>query len=386
MSQNVDENEEYELTNIELKQQQEQQQQKNNLDILSPSPSAKLINNRYFSDKIDDAAQDEAVSLLNETTRQVARKQEKSNSLKPSAADEARLKVLRKDNNNKDTLLLNSGDNERHQMWSSVNFNEATSFTTQASTNLDSNSNNINNSNKLNKFHKPSSKEQSQQQQQQRRFLNPKQAKPEVVCQPHELFIELKLLQQNKDLNCSEVNLPDEQQYEWRQVSRWIKYEQNLDMETNIWSNPYVGALVYQSLLYLKTGLQYGTVLLNSDHDSFADVVDEVIQDFIDSGHMNKENKTLVRRALLSSHRHDPTNSGGFIRKKSTISDFFPGSRRPSSFNSEQVYHSENNSSSASRKNSYAQFSESSKRMDAKLSASEVNLEKGVSLFFFIIY
>ncbi len=162
-----------------------------------------------------------------------------------------------------------------------------------------------------------------------------------------------------------------------------------------MWSNPYVGALVYQSLLYLKTGLQYGTVLLNSDRDSFADVVDDIIQDFIDSGHMNKDNKFLVKRALLSNHRHEMTNSGGFMRKKSTISDFFPGSRRPSSFNSEQVYQSENNSSTqASRKNSYAQFSSTSHQPHSqqpqqqqqqdnssnkpKLSVSEVSLEKGV--------
>jgi hypothetical protein len=42
---------------------------------------------------------------------------------------------------------------------------------------------------------------------------------------------------------------------------RWIKYEQTVDHETNMWSKPFVGALVYQSLLYLKTGLQYGLIL-----------------------------------------------------------------------------------------------------------------------------
>lgn len=178
----------------------------------------------------------------------------------------------------------------------------------------------------------------------------------------------------------------DEVNYEWKQVSRWIKYEQNLDLETNMWSNPYVGALVYQSLLYLKTGLQYGTVLLNSDHDSFTGIVDEMIQDFIDSGHMNKENKYLVKRTLLSNHKHDSSNTGGFMRKKSTISDFFPGSRRPSSFNSEQAYQSENNSSSVSRKNSSAQFSDTNSQrekkaanMDSKLSNSEIHLERGTA-------
>lgn len=52
-----------------------------------------------------------------------------------------------------------------------------------------------------------------------------------------------------------------EQLYEWREVSRWIKYEQTIDAETNIWSKPSIGALVYQSLIYLKTGLQHGNIL-----------------------------------------------------------------------------------------------------------------------------
>lgn len=43
--------------------------------------------------------------------------------------------------------------------------------------------------------------------------------------------------------------------------NRWIKYEQTIDPETQMWSKPYVGALVHQSLLYLKTGLQYGNYL-----------------------------------------------------------------------------------------------------------------------------
>jgi hypothetical protein len=47
-------------------------------------------------------------------------------------------------------------------------------------------------------------------------------------------------------------------QYEWKEVSRWVKYEQTVNSETSVWGKPFVGALVYQSLLYLKTGLQYG--------------------------------------------------------------------------------------------------------------------------------
>ena len=196
-----------------------------------------------------------------------------------------------------------------------------------------------------------------------------------VSCQPHDLFIELKLLQPSTDANNQHFKRPppptttttavstpptrrskttksttNGNKYRGNMVMvigggerkssnfmtllatfRWIKYEQNLDLETNMWSNPYVGALVYQSLLYLKTGLQYGTVLLNSDHDSFTGIVDEMIQDFIDSGHMNKENKYLVKRTLLSNHKHDSSNTGGFMRQEiDHIGLFSPAGRRPS--------------------------------------------------------
>ena len=63
-----------------------------------------------------------------------------------------------------------------------------------------------------------------------------------------------------------------------------------------------------------------------------------MIQDFCDSGHMNKENREHVKRTLLSHHRHNQAFTGGLTRKKSTISEFFPqqhtscSSRRQSTF------------------------------------------------------
>lgn len=65
-----------------------------------------------------------------------------------------------------------------------------------------------------------------------------------------DLFIELEQL--------TVVNETSDNRFEWNEVSRWIKYEQNLTLDSNVWSKPFVGALIYQSLLYLKTGLQYG--------------------------------------------------------------------------------------------------------------------------------
>ncbi len=144
-----------------------------------------------------------------------------------------------------------------------------------------------------------------------------------------------------------------------------------------MWSRPFVGALVYQSLLYLKTGLQYGTVLLDAEGPCFQDVIDEMIQDFIDSGHMNKENRERLKTTLLSEHAHEASNSA-LMRKKSSISLAFSGSRRQSTFNdlSSAGVHRENKSISSST----AQISEMEGHMPGEkklFSVSDANLENG---------
>ena len=143
-----------------------------------------------------------------------------------------------------------------------------------------------------------------------------------------------------------------------------------------MWGRPCVGALVYQSLLYLKTGLQYGTVILNSNDDSLDNVIDEMIQDFIDSGHMYKENREKFKQTMLTQHSHYMSTSA-MTRKKSSISLAFTGNRRQSTFNDLL------SSGNSSRKNS-SSINELSNRVKSEnklLSISDINLENGVSLF-----
>ena len=133
----------------------------------------------------------------------------------------------------------------------------------------------------------------------------------------------------------------------------------------------------------LRKKIQLGTVILNSDHESIVDVIDEMIQDFVDSGHMNKENKDQVKKTILSHHRHNQAFSGALSRKKSTMSEFFPGSRRQSTFNSEHACNSEYTSTSTSRKNSSVQYSDlnlNKNKGENKLSQSEFDLDAKVNI------
>lgn len=125
-----------------------------------------------------------------------------------------------------------------------------------------------------------------------------------------------------------------------------------------------------------------GTVLLKCEQDNFAGIVDDMIHDFIDSGHMNKENRELIKRTLLNNHKRNNTfNMSGLTRKKSTISEFFPiGSRRQSTFTAEPgMFNSENASTSTSRKNSSIQFGEFNIDKSKKQSISDFNLQNKVT-------
>jgi len=127
----------------------------------------------------------------------------------------------------------------------------------------------------------------------------------------------------------------------------------------------------------LKTGLQYGTVLLNAEGPSFQDVMDEMIQDFINSGHMNKENRERLKALLLSEHAHELSNSA-LIRKKSSMSLAFNGSRRQSTF-TDLMY------SSSQRKKNISSSTAHISELDEKIinekkmfSVSDASLEDGV--------
>lgn len=157
-------------------------------------------------------------------------------------------------------------------------------------------------------------------------------------------------------------------------------------------------------------------MLLNCEQETFPNIVDKIVHDFVDSGHMNKENREMMRRTLMSDHRTcNSFGVSGLTRKKSTMSEFFPppiGSRRQSTFTGDVPTHysstnnnSENVSVNTSRKNSYAQFetggngpgtagggaannppssssSTSKTNKDKKLSMSEFNLQNKVFFCF----
>ncbi|KAF2984830.1 hypothetical protein EK904_014647 [Melospiza melodia maxima] len=60
---------------------------------------------------------------------------------------------------------------------------------------------------------------------------------------------------------------------EWREMARWIKFEEKVEDGGERWSAPHVPALPLHSLFQLRTCLQKGTLLLDLDATSFKEII-----------------------------------------------------------------------------------------------------------------
>lgn len=68
------------------------------------------------------------------------------------------------------------------------------------------------------------------------------------------MFVELEELRQD----------PSEEQQEWEETARWIKFEEDVEEGSGRWGRPHVSALAFHSLVDLRKGLEKGT----SDQES----------------------------------------------------------------------------------------------------------------------
>ncbi|CAF2937828.1 unnamed protein product [Rotaria sp. Silwood2] len=128
---------------------------------------------------------------------------------------------------------------------------------------------------------------------------------------PYELFIELQELRQDGN-----------NEYTWHEYARWIRYEEDYDVEMELWQAPRIGCLNFHSLLELRRGLQYGAhivciVLLDLEEQKLECIYEAIINDAIANGQMNKDVKDELLRLLTSAHNHPEVRS--FRRRSSTI-------------------------------------------------------------------
>uniref|UniRef100_A0AAR2JXU9 Anion exchange protein n=1 Tax=Pygocentrus nattereri TaxID=42514 RepID=A0AAR2JXU9_PYGNA len=115
---------------------------------------------------------------------------------------------------------------------------------------------------------------------------------------PHEVFVEL-----------NELIMDKNQELQWRETARWIKFEEDVEEETDRWGKPHVASLSFRSLLELRKTISHGAVLLDLDQKTLPGIAHQVVEQMIISDQIKAEDRANVLRALLLKHRHRNTSS-----------------------------------------------------------------------------
>ncbi|TTR68481.1 Sodium bicarbonate cotransporter 3 [Bagarius yarrelli] len=110
---------------------------------------------------------------------------------------------------------------------------------------------------------------------------------------PHDLFTEL-----------DELHFLDGEMYEWKEMARWLKFEEDVEDGGERWSKPYVATLSLHSLFELRSCIMNGTVLLDMRANSIDEIADMIIDSMVASKQLDECLKEKVRQAVLKRHHH----------------------------------------------------------------------------------
>lgn len=67
------------------------------------------------------------------------------------------------------------------------------------------------------------------------------------VCHVSQVFVEL-----------NELTMDKNQEMQWKETARWIKFEEDVEEETERWGKPHVASLSFRSLLELRKTISHG--------------------------------------------------------------------------------------------------------------------------------
>ncbi|XP_054442112.1 anion exchange protein 3 isoform X2 [Pteronotus mesoamericanus] len=142
-------------------------------------------------------------------------------------------------------------------------------------------------------------------------ILRRKKKKKQLDRRPHEVFVEL-----------NELMLDRSQEPHWRETARWIKFEEDVEEETERWGKPHVASLSFRSLLELRRTIAHGAALLDLEQTTLPGIAHLVVETMIVSDQIRPEDRASVLRTLLLKHSHpnDDKDSSFFPRNTSSSS------------------------------------------------------------------
>ncbi|XP_028289780.1 anion exchange protein 2b isoform X2 [Gouania willdenowi] len=116
---------------------------------------------------------------------------------------------------------------------------------------------------------------------------------PDQIAQYQKVFVEL-----------NELTMDKNQEMQWKETARWIKFEEDVEEETDRWGKPHVASLSFRSLLELRKTISHGAVLLDLDQKTLPGIAHQVVEKMIISDQIKAEDRSNVLRALLLKHSH----------------------------------------------------------------------------------
>ncbi|XP_063744638.1 anion exchange protein 3 isoform X3 [Eleginops maclovinus] len=124
----------------------------------------------------------------------------------------------------------------------------------------------------------------------------------------HELFVELNEL------------IVKDHEMRWKECARWIKFEEDVEEETDRWGKPHVASLSFRSLLELRRTITHGAILLDLEQNTLPGIAHLVVETMIISDQIRAEDRASVLRALLLKHSHPSDMKHRFHRHQSSSS------------------------------------------------------------------
>jgi len=96
----------------------------------------------------------------------------------------------------------------------------------------------------------------------------------------------------------------DDGDVEWKEIARWIKFEEDVEEGGERWSKPHVATLSLHSLFELRKGILSGTVMLDLAASNIQEITELVLDNMVSSKQLEEEHRDKVQEVLLSRHRH----------------------------------------------------------------------------------
>ncbi|KAL5005938.1 hypothetical protein ScPMuIL_017096 [Solemya velum] len=95
-----------------------------------------------------------------------------------------------------------------------------------------------------------------------------------------------------------------EDDMEWKETARWVKFEEDVEEGGERWSKPHVATLSLHSLFELRSLIMNGTVMFDMDAVTFCQISDMLLDTMVAAKQLELDLKDKVRDVLLCRHRH----------------------------------------------------------------------------------